>query len=138
MNVKKFLAHSSREALRQVRDALGPDAVILSNRSVAGGVEILALAHDDIASLAAPVVGAGDGRRAAAGSAAPRSNDDSNGSTQAANLAAMLSRAPAPAAPVGQRQRAERSDERNPLDARHAGSAAGRDWPGARCKSASR
>ncbi|MGB7480056.1 MAG: flagellar biosynthesis protein FlhF, partial [Burkholderiaceae bacterium] len=55
MNVKKFLAPSSREALRQVRDAIGPEAVILSNRRVEDGVEILALAHDDIASLAAPV-----------------------------------------------------------------------------------
>lgn len=56
MNVKKFLANSSREALRKVRDALGPDAVILSNRSVDGGVEIIALANEDIASLVAPSV----------------------------------------------------------------------------------
>lgn len=56
MNVKKFSANSSREALRKVRDALGPDAVILSNRSVDGGVEILALANEDIASLVAPSV----------------------------------------------------------------------------------
>lgn len=52
MNVKKFVAPNSREALRQVRDALGADAVILSNRSVAGGVEIMAMADADIASLA--------------------------------------------------------------------------------------
>lgn len=56
MNVKKFSANSSREALRKVRDALGPDAVILSNRSVDGGVEIIALANEDIASLVAPSV----------------------------------------------------------------------------------
>ena len=54
MNVKKFTAASSREALRKVRDALGPDAVILSNRPVDGVVEILALASDDVASMAAP------------------------------------------------------------------------------------
>ena len=52
MNVKKFFANTSREALRKVRDALGPDAVILSNRSTEGGVEILALASEDISSLA--------------------------------------------------------------------------------------
>jgi flagellar biosynthesis protein FlhF len=40
--------------LRKVRDALGPDAVILSNRPVDGVVEILALANDDVASIAAP------------------------------------------------------------------------------------
>ncbi|MGX4640632.1 flagellar biosynthesis protein FlhF [Massilia sp. SYSU DXS3249] len=54
MNVKKFTAATSREALRKVRDALGPDAVILSNRAVDGVVEILALDNDDVASLAAP------------------------------------------------------------------------------------
>ena len=54
MNVKKFTAATSREALRKVRDALGPDAVILSNRPVDGAVEILALASDDVASMASP------------------------------------------------------------------------------------
>ncbi|MBY0239693.1 MAG: flagellar biosynthesis protein FlhF [Burkholderiaceae bacterium] len=54
MNVKKFTAPTSREALRKVREALGPDAVILSNRPTDGEVEILALANDDAASLASP------------------------------------------------------------------------------------
>ncbi|MES2016827.1 MAG: flagellar biosynthesis protein FlhF [Pseudomonadota bacterium] len=54
MNVKKFTAATAREALRKVRDALGPDAVILSNRPVDGVVEILALATDDVASMASP------------------------------------------------------------------------------------
>ena len=56
MNVKKFCAPNSREALRKVRDALGQDAVILSNRTAEGGVEILALANDDIASISAPAI----------------------------------------------------------------------------------
>jgi len=55
MKVKKFTAATSRDALRKVREALGPDAVILSNRPVDGVVEILALDNDDVASLAAPV-----------------------------------------------------------------------------------
>jgi len=54
MNVKKFTAPTSREALRKVREALGPDAVILSNRQSDGMVEILALANDDAASLTSP------------------------------------------------------------------------------------
>lgn len=42
--------------MRQVRDALGEDAVILSNRSVKGGVEVLAIADSDMASIvSAPV-----------------------------------------------------------------------------------
>jgi len=59
MNVKKFTAPTSREALRKVREALGPDAVILSNRPVDGVVEILALDNDDVASLASPSVESG-------------------------------------------------------------------------------
>ena len=54
MNVKKFTAATSRDALRKVREALGPDAVILSNRPVDGVVEILALDNDDVASPSAP------------------------------------------------------------------------------------
>ncbi len=56
MNVKKFSASSSRDALRQVREVLGPDAVILSNRNINGLVEILALASEDMSSLASPVI----------------------------------------------------------------------------------
>jgi len=51
MNVRKFYAGSTREALRLVRDALGADAIILSNRQVAGGIEIMAVADMDVASL---------------------------------------------------------------------------------------
>lgn len=56
MNVKKFTAATSRDALRKVREALGPDAVILSNRPVDGVVEILALDNEDVASLSAPSI----------------------------------------------------------------------------------
>ncbi len=48
MKVKRFFAKSMAEALRQVRDQMGPDAVILSNRRVDGGVEIVtALDYDE-------------------------------------------------------------------------------------------
>lgn len=56
MNVKRIVAKTSREAMRQLRDALGPNAVILSNRAVEGGVEVLAMASEDIASIAPAVV----------------------------------------------------------------------------------
>lgn len=52
MNVKKFFAKSSRDALRVIREKLGPDAVLLSNRAVDGGVEILALSGEEISDLA--------------------------------------------------------------------------------------
>jgi len=54
MNVKKFIAGSSRDAWRQVRESLGPDAVILSNRNIDDGVEILAMANEDMSSLVMP------------------------------------------------------------------------------------
>ena len=56
MNVKRIVAKTSREAMRQLRDVLGPNAVILSNRAVDGGVEVLALAAEDIAAITPPVV----------------------------------------------------------------------------------
>ena len=56
MNVKRIVAKTSRDAMRQLREMLGPDAVILSNRTVDGGVEVLALPAEDIAAMAPPVV----------------------------------------------------------------------------------
>ncbi|QSP94389.1 flagellar biosynthesis protein FlhF [Marinobacter salinisoli] len=48
MKVKRFFAQSMAEALRQVSEQMGPDAVILSNRRVDGGVEIVtALDYDE-------------------------------------------------------------------------------------------
>lgn len=42
MDTRRFIGPDMRTALRTVREQLGPDAVILSNRRVAGGVEIVA------------------------------------------------------------------------------------------------
>jgi flagellar biosynthesis protein FlhF len=44
MNVRKFIAATAREALHKVKELLGPDAIILSNRAIPGGVEIMAVA----------------------------------------------------------------------------------------------
>lgn len=51
MKVRKFLAATSHEVLRKVKEELGADAVILSNKQVPGGIEIIALAGSDISSL---------------------------------------------------------------------------------------
>lgn len=42
MKIKRFFAPDMRQAIRKVREEQGPDAVILSNRKVEGGVEIVA------------------------------------------------------------------------------------------------
>ena len=48
MNVRKFVASTARDALRKVKELLGPDAIILSNRAIPGGVEIMAVAASDM------------------------------------------------------------------------------------------
>jgi flagellar biosynthesis protein FlhF len=53
LNIRKFIGATSRDALRLVREALGADAVVLSNRTNDdGSVEIVALADTDIAQIA--------------------------------------------------------------------------------------
>ncbi|KAA0083813.1 flagellar biosynthesis protein FlhF [Paraburkholderia sp. T12-10] len=53
MNIRKFIGATSRDALRLVREALGADAVVLSNRTNEDGtVEIVALADTDFAQIA--------------------------------------------------------------------------------------
>ena len=47
MNIRKFVAPTARQALKDIRNELGDEAVILSNRKVDEGVEIIALANED-------------------------------------------------------------------------------------------
>jgi flagellar biosynthesis protein FlhF len=47
-HVKRFTARTSREALRLVREALGNDAVVLSTKPSAAGVEVLAMAPESV------------------------------------------------------------------------------------------
>ena len=49
--MKRYFAADSRQALRELRDDQGPDAVILSNRRVNGGVEIIAALDYDEAMI---------------------------------------------------------------------------------------
>ncbi|NRD73358.1 flagellar biosynthesis protein FlhF [Shewanella sp. VB17] len=48
MKIKRFLAKDMRTALAQVKETLGSDAVIMSNKKVTGGIEIVAaIDYDD-------------------------------------------------------------------------------------------
>ncbi len=51
MNVKRYHAATAREALRALKADLGADAIVLSNRAVQGGVEILALPAESVGAL---------------------------------------------------------------------------------------
>lgn len=49
MKIKRFTAKNMREAIRQVREEQGPDAVILSNRRTPDGIEVVAATDYDAA-----------------------------------------------------------------------------------------
>jgi len=74
MNVRKFIAANARDALRKVKETLGNDAIILSNRGVPGGVEIMAVAARDMAMIVPTP--AGDVMPPPERAAAPSVDDD--------------------------------------------------------------
>ena len=51
MNLKRFTARTAREALVLVRESLGDDAVVLSTKPCADGVEVLAMAPEGMAQV---------------------------------------------------------------------------------------
>ncbi|MEF7613601.1 flagellar biosynthesis protein FlhF [Aquincola sp. MAHUQ-54] len=51
MNVKRFTGRTSRDALNLVKQAYGDDAVVLSTRPCAEGVEVLAMAPDGMQQI---------------------------------------------------------------------------------------
>ena len=53
MGPERFVAASAAEALKQVRRALGPDAMVLSTKETAEGVEIMAITPDALDQLSA-------------------------------------------------------------------------------------
>ncbi len=56
MKIRRFQGSNTREVLGQIRQSLGADAVILSNRNLAEGVEIVAAIDFDEEAVAAPAV----------------------------------------------------------------------------------
>ncbi len=53
MNIKRFVGKNSRDALSMVKRALGENAIILSNRAVHGGNEIMAFREEDMDQMVA-------------------------------------------------------------------------------------
>jgi len=51
MNVKRFSANTARECLRKVKEELGPDAIVVSNKPVNGGVEMMAMSSAGLEAL---------------------------------------------------------------------------------------
>ncbi|WP_079432697.1 flagellar biosynthesis protein FlhF [Zoogloea sp. LCSB751] len=114
MNVKRYFAKTAREALRMLKDDLGPDAVVLSNRAANGGVEILALPAGDVASMqsAQRARSQAQSAPAAAPAAAPKAPEDFfdddfrvSLSRAAGNRQQTAAAAPIPSAPRPAQQR---------------------------------
>ncbi|MPZ42524.1 MAG: flagellar biosynthesis protein FlhF [Betaproteobacteria bacterium] len=107
MKPRKFFAANSREVLKLVRDALGPDALIVSNAKVAGGFEVIALPATSISELvgasraemalvAAPLRETAAARPSpAAATAEPRRRETTAAPSQAAPAAVSTSAEPA-------------------------------------------
>ncbi|BEU98002.1 flagellar biosynthesis protein FlhF [Acidovorax sp. DW039] len=61
MNIKRFTAPTSREALAKARMAFGEGTLILSNRPTANGVEVVATAEDTLSALDSAAQGSSSG-----------------------------------------------------------------------------
>ncbi len=99
MKIKRFVAKDMRSALAEVKEFLGADAIILSNKKVAGGVEIVAAIDPDAAaatpSQASPAKASTAKPAASTARAEPRLNisiDDNSDAEPADSLRALLAR----------------------------------------------
>src|SRR5690606_8008505 len=113
MKIKRFVAASMREAIRMVREEQGADAVILSNRRVDGGIEVVAATDYDAALL----------QQTQRRTAAPGSADQDGPAAQAPAASAADARAelPQPPAPEMQQLRSEVGQMRRMLERQLAG-----------------
>lgn len=103
MNARKFIAASSRDALKLVRTELGEDAVILSNRKVPEGVEIVAVAGSELAHLSETRVNGGS---AAEQRGSHRPSPGEGNGRQTAESAAQAPMRPGKLTPQGANQAA--------------------------------
>jgi len=97
VNARRYFAKTAREALKRVKEELGPDAVILANRAVDGGTEILAAPAEALLRMAPPPVPAQPAAPVPA--AAPALAQDEEDDFQV-SLSHSLSRRAAPAEPA--------------------------------------
>ena len=51
MTVRRFVGATARDCLRRAKETLGADAVVVSNRAVEGGVEIVAMSPESLNAI---------------------------------------------------------------------------------------
>ncbi len=100
MRIKRYFDKNIRDAIRKVREEQGPDAVIISNRKVDGGVEIVAAIDFDevVLEAGAPVRHEPSRAATAAPPPAPRPAMGPAARPAAATVAAKTAPSAAPAA----------------------------------------
>ncbi|MFU2071548.1 flagellar biosynthesis protein FlhF, partial [Bordetella hinzii] len=54
MKIHRFTGPNTRDVMRQVREVLGEDALIISNRTVEQGIEVLAALESEMQAAPAP------------------------------------------------------------------------------------
>lgn len=99
MNIQRFTAATSREAMVKARNAFGDSAVILSSRATDEGFEVMAAAEESLAPMgaSAPMVGRGERiapivtRRNASRPANPPMFEDEDSSVEADTEALAMS-----------------------------------------------
>jgi len=55
MTVKRFVGATARDCLRRVKEEMGPDAVVISNKAVENGVEIVAMSPESLDAISQEV-----------------------------------------------------------------------------------
>ncbi len=90
MKIKRFFAQDMRSALRLVREEQGPNAVILSNRRVEGGVEVVSATDYDESLVQQSLTAA----RRAAEAAAPATSEAPAPASPAQRVVASVARQP--------------------------------------------
>lgn len=100
MKIKRFLAPDMRTAFAMVREEHGPDAVILSNRMVEGGIEIVAATNYDESLVQRTLEGMRVQGQAAAATIVPAFAPDTPAAANAAaaKVPALRSQSPSEAA----------------------------------------
>ena len=131
MSVKRFFAETARECLRKVKESLGPDAIVVSNKSVDGGVEMVAMSESGLEAISrqtAPRINDSGSTPQPAKAAARWSADDDfdytlSLSSQVKKQSSGAAWSPCQTAPRGQSLAPERPKVR-PLPAKPAASTA--------------
>ncbi|GAB1386130.1 flagellar biosynthesis protein FlhF [Melaminivora sp.] len=91
MNIKRFTAPTAREALAKARMAFGDGTLILSNRTIPGGVEVMATAEESLSALhedSAPQLASHSAGTSAAAARAPAGRPPARLQERADDLAA--------------------------------------------------